>query len=53
MEQIATQLGVSEKTISLDLAGILTLGKNSKPAKTTTLPACWAIGDPSMFDFLT
>lgn len=38
MAQIATQLGVSEKTISLDLAGILTLGKNSNPTKTATNP---------------
>jgi transposase len=28
MEQIATQLGVSQKTISLDLQGVVTKGNN-------------------------
>jgi hypothetical protein len=38
METIATQLGVSKKTISLDLAGIVTQGNNQKPAKTASNP---------------
>jgi hypothetical protein len=38
MEQIATQLRVSKKTISLDLKEIVTEGNNSKPVKTASNP---------------
>ena len=39
MEAIGDMLGVSHKTISLDLAGVIcTKGTNQKPAKTETNP---------------
>jgi len=38
MEQIATELGVAKGTISKDLAGIVSIGNNSKPAKTKNNP---------------
>jgi DNA-binding NarL/FixJ family response regulator len=38
MEAIATQLGVTKGTISKDLAGIVSIGNNQKPAKTASNP---------------